>query len=497
MDDKLLKAASSLGSPTILLVGDFMLDGYIYADASRISPEAPVPVLKVVRKEFKCGGAGSVAADIIALGGRVICVGCVGQDEAGEQIIGKLAFLGADVSGIIKIAGRPTTVKQRFIGLAQHRHRQQLMRVDEETDVPLGEEQYQNLLGLFEKHLSSAKAVCIQDYNKGMLEEGFCRKLIEKSRSAGKKILVDPAAIKDYSKYCGATLITPNRSETARATGIEIDSQGTASRAAQKLQQTLNLEAAVITLDRDGAWLKTKDIDQIVPVRPKDVYDVTGAGDVVLATLAVARASGLDWLTSVELANIAGGIEVEKFGVATVGIDEIINSIIGPARKIQIAETLAVELETLRRQGKKIVFTNGCFDVLHRGHTEYLNFCKKHGDVLVVAINTDESVRKIKGPQRPVNNQHDRAVVLASLQCVDYVTFFADPDPLNIIMRIRPDVLVKGEDWKDKGVVGREFVESVGGKVILAPLVDGKSSTDTIEKIKNSIRSESKVQHGA
>ena len=250
----------------------------------------------------------------------------------------------------------------------------------------------------------------------------------------------------------------------------------------------MNLEAAVITLDKEGAFLKAKGISEIVPTRPRNVYDVTGAGDMVLATLAVTLAAGCDYKTAVEISNIAGGIEVEKFGVATVTIEEIVNEIIsenrGKGGKIRPVESLVTELDWHRRQKEKIVFTNGCFDVLHRGHIEFLKFCKSHGDIVVVGLNSDSSVKKIKGPGRPINNQHDRAAVLAALETVDYVTIFDEPNPLNLIKKVKPDVLVKGQDWAEKGVIGREFVESIGGKVVLAPLVEGKSSTKIIEKMK-------------
>jgi len=244
----------------------------------------------------------------------------------------------------------------------------------------------------------------------------------------------------------------------------------------------------VITLDKEGAYLRTEDISQIIPTRGRSVYDVTGAGDMVLATLAITLAAGCDYETAVQLSNITGGIEVEKFGTATVTIEEIANEIVNQKRgasfKVRSIDLLLNELRRHRRGKKTIVFTNGCFDVIHRGHIEYLEFCKSQGDVLVVGLNSDSSVNIIKGPARPINNQQDRAVVLAALEMVDYITLFDEPDPLNLIKKVKPDVLVKGEDWAEKGVVGREFVESLGGKVVLAPLAEGKSSTVTIEKMK-------------
>ena len=484
----LLKTATSLGSPSILLVGDFMLDAYVYGDALRISPEAPVQVLKVVQREYSCGGAASVAADILALGAKCICIGITGNDENGRHLRKLLSERGADISGLLTVQDRPTITKQRIIGLAQHRHRQQLLRVDDEMTESLDAPRYEELLKHYKQKLAQVNIVCLQDYNKGILQPAFCRQLIQLAKQAGKKILVDPPLHEDYSKFVGATLITPNRKETSIASGIAVDSMEAAQKAAQKLRRDLQLDAAVITLDKEGAFLHTAEISEQIPTQPRNVYDVTGAGDMMLATIAVALAAGYDYRTAVQLSNIAAGLEVEKFGVATVTVDEIVNEILagrkGKAGKIRDLASLLEELGFHRRTGQKIVFTNGCFDVLHVGHIEYLKFCKSHGDMVVVGLNSDNSVRQIKGPTRPVNNQHERAAVLAALESVDYVVIFDQSDPLELIKQVKPDILIKGADWADKGVIGGDFVQSYGGKVILAPLVQGKSTTATIEKLK-------------
>jgi D-beta-D-heptose 7-phosphate kinase/D-beta-D-heptose 1-phosphate adenosyltransferase len=484
----LLKIATNLGSPTVLLVGDFLLDIYVYGDALRISPEAPVQVLKVVKREYCGGGAASVAADVTALGARCSCIGVIGDDKNGHELLKRLAEHGADVSGLLTINDRPTISKERIIGLAQHRHRQQLLRVDDEVTTPLTVSQYDTLLTTYQQKLATADIVCLQDYNKGVLEPAFCQKLIQLAKKAGKKILVDPPLHEDYSKFTGATLITPNRKETSIASGIQVDTIETARQAAEKLQQQLQLQAAVITLDKEGAYLHTAQVSEQIPTKARTVYDVTGAGDMMLATIAVAMAAGFDFKTAVQLSNIAAGLEVEKFGVATVSIDEIVNEILaerkGKAGKIREAAAMPDEMTYHRKAGQTIVFTNGCFDVLHVGHIEYLKFCKSHGDIVVVGLNSDNSVRQLKGPTRPVNNQHERAAVLAALEYVDYVVVFDRPDPLELIEQVKPDILIKGADWTDKGVIGREFVESYGGKVLLAPMVDGKSTTATLEKMK-------------
>ncbi len=489
MYENLLKTVTNLGSPKVLVVGDFMLDVYIFGDAIRISQEAPVPVLKVTKNEYRCGGAGSVAADIAALGGKPYCLGVIGDDQNSKILKKKLTQHGADISGLITGVNHPTISKQRLIGLAQHLHRQQLIRMDFEPREPLTDEQYEKILQIYHEKLTSADIVCLQDYDKGLLSPSICQQMIKSAKKADKKVLVDPSLTSDYSKYLGATVITPNRKETSAAVGFEITNAETAAKAAEELARKLKLQAVVITLDKEGAYLRTEDISQIIPTRSRSVYDVTGAGDMVLATLAITLAAGCDYETAVQLSNITGGIEVEKFGTATVTIEEIANEIVNQKRgisgKVRSIELLLDELTWHRRGKKTIVFTNGCFDVIHRGHIEYLEFCKSQGDVVVVGLNSDSSVKIIKGTARPINNQYDRAIVLAALEMVDYITLFDEPDPLNLIKKVKPDVLVKGEDWAEKGVVGREFVESLGGKVVLAPLVEGKSSTVTIEKMKS------------
>jgi D-beta-D-heptose 7-phosphate kinase/D-beta-D-heptose 1-phosphate adenosyltransferase len=499
MCEQILKTVTNLGSPKVMVVGDFMLDVYTYGDALRISPEAPVPVLKVTKTDSSCGGAGSVAADLAALGASPICIGVIGDDSNGRTLKQKLTEIGADVSGLLTADNRPTISKQRLIGLAQHRHQQQLFRMDEESTEPLSDEQYEKLLQSYKDILEKTDIDCLQDCNKGLLNPVICKQMIDLAAKANKKVLVDPSLTADYSKYSGATLITPNRQETAEVVGFEIKTAEDAAKAADTLIKQLKLKAVVITLDREGAYLQTQKTGQVIPTKPRSVYDVTGAGDMVLATLATAIAADCDYKTAVQLANITGGIEVEKFGVATVTIDEIVNEIVsqnrGKGGKVRLIDSLLNELNWHRKQNEKIVFTNGCFDVVHRGHIEFLKFCKSQGDIVILGLNSDSSVRVIKGPDRPINNQHDRAAVLAALETVDYITVFDEPDPLELIKKIKPDILVKGRDWEQKGVVGAEFVESYGGKTILAPLVEGKSSTGIIEKIKSLAASIKKIRH--
>jgi len=489
MYENLLKILSNLGSPNILVVGDFMLDTYIYGDAVKISPEAPVPVLKITKTEHRCGGAGSVAVNIAAIGAKAYCLGIMGDDRDSEILQEKLLEAGTDIDGLFKVANCPTISKQRLIGLAQHLHRQQLIRMDRESTEPLPDKMNEKILNAYKDKLPQVDTVCLQDYNKGLLSDSLCRQMIQLANQADKKVLVDPCLTSDYSKYAGATAITPNRAESSAVVGFEVTDIETAAKAADYLLQKLHLEAVVITLDKEGAYLKTESKSLIVPTHPQIVYDVTGAGDMVLAMLTVALAGDCDHESAVQLANIAGGIEVKKFGTATVTSGEIADEIAARNKdasgKIRYLDSLLYEIERHRRQKRTIVFTNGCFDVLHRGHLEYLRFCRRQGDVVILGLNSDKSIRLIKGPDRPINNQEDRAALLEAMEMIDYITLFDEPSVLNLIKKVRPDVLVKGEDWAVKGVVGREFVESYGGKVSLAPLVKGKSSTATIKEMKS------------
>ena len=489
MYEKLLRTIGNLGTPRVLVVGDFMLDAYVYGDAERISPEAPVPVLKVTETEFRCGGAASVAANVAALGAGPICIGVIGADKHGTILKDMLTERAADLSGLCEATDRPTITKQRLIGLVQNRHKQQMMRIDREATTPVPADLSDRILRQYRQGLEQANVVCLQDDDKGLLSPQLCRQMIGLARESGVKVLVDPAWGRDCPPYRGAALMAVNRREAAAAVGFEIETTGDAARAAEHLLKDLALEAVVLTLDKEGAYLATAQVSKLVPAKPRHVYDVTGAGEAVLATLAVSLAADSDYEAAVHLANIAGGIEVGKFGAAPVTVSEMIHEIAeqygSRNAKLYPIDLLLEELHWRRGRGQTVVFTNGCFDVLHRGHIEYLEFCKAQGNLVVVGLNSDDSVRALKGPDRPINDQSDRAAVLSGLATVDFITIFDDPSVLGLVKTVRPDVLVKGGDWGDKtGVVGWEFVESYGGKVMLAPLAKDKSSTATIEKIK-------------
>ena len=483
-----MRTIENLTSPTILLIGDFMLDRYIWGDIERISPEAPVPVMRVLKRESRPGGAASVAANIQALGARTICLGVLGDDAPGTELCRQLSLSGANVNNLFTLPGRPTTVKDRFIGLAQHRHGQQLLRADSEDTSPLPQAIQDQLLDAIKELLPKADAVCLEDYGKGLLTSRACKLAIDLAKKAGKPVLVDPARTGDFSKYAGADLITPNRFEAALASGLEITDQESLSDAAEKMLADGKFAAVVITLDKQGAYLaQTGQAPQMIPTRPREVYDVTGAGDVVLAGLAVAVASGSQLPQAVAFANAAGGLAVQKMGAAVISRQDIMADLLASAAgysgKICTVEQVVQNLKTFRQNGRTIVFTNGCFDVLHMGHVSLLAQARAKGDLLVVGLNSDESIRANKGPDRPVCTQAQRAGVLAGLESVDYVVVYDQIEPIALLDQLRPDILVKGEDCIARGVVGRELVEGYGGKVELVPMVQGCSTTNIIQTI--------------
>ncbi len=487
---KLVEHLESDKRASVLLVGDYMLDEYLIGDIERISPEAPVPVMRIVEDESRLGGAGSVAASLSSLQAKTYCVGVVGADKAGRDIRNLLEKAGADVSGLIGCEQVITTVKQRMIGMAQHRIRQQLLRVDREEKQKCSDE----LVGLLKqavlKCIDDVDVIAIEDYDKGIfLENDFAEWLISQAKERKIPVIVDPANISDFSRYAYADFITPNRLEASNASGIAIRSLDEAKQAGDLLIGKYKIGCAVITLDRDGLLIaKKKDGEyRHVPTQPRDVYDNTGAGDVVLASLSIGLGEGLDIYDAAILANVAGGWEVQQAGAVPITRTQLKFELLVQHRrhrgKLIDRVQLVRELEILRSAGKRVVFTNGCFDLLHPGHVSYLEFAREQGDLLVVGMNSDSSVRKIKGPNRPLINEKERARMLAALQAVDYVVIFDEPSVIHLIKEIRPDVLVKGQDYSVEGVVGHEFVQSYGGQVALAPIEHEYSTTKIINTI--------------
>lgn len=488
MSTRLIEFIEHLPRKRIVLVGDLMIDRTLYGNAERLSPEAPVPVLHFRYERSAVGGAGNVAANLSVLGCDVRVVGITGDDEAGRHIRKLLGEYDCNTDLILAEPTRPTISKVRLVGLAQHRHPQQMMRLDYEDPSAIEANVAARVIDRITQALDGADALCIEDYNKGLLTPETCHRIIMLAKSHGVPVFVDPAAIDDYSKYCGATTITPNATETTKATGMPVTNLAQYQAAAERLLDQLNLEAAVLTLDKNGAYLATRDGERRwLKTKERKVYDVTGAGDMVLAMLAVAKAGGATWAESVTLANVAGGLEVERFGVVPITRQEIIQELLTEAHehvgKQREVDQLLNELAYHRACGKKIVFTNGCFDLIHLGHVKYFRYAKAQGDLLVVAINTDKSIRRLKGEKRPIINEDDRINVLEELESIDYLVRFDEDTPLDLIERIRPDVLVKGADYKKEQVVGWETVERNGGRVALAPLVEGRSTSAVIQRI--------------
>ncbi len=489
--NELLDRLGSWAEFRAIVVGDFMLDQLVYGDAERLSQDAPVPVLKVVRQEDRPGGAANLCLDLASMKGRVTALGAVGDDEAGGALRTALEREGVDGGGLVVDATRPTTVKRNLIGLAQARHPQKMFRMDIESSGPLGESAEAALLDALDAALAAgADVVCIEDYNKGVCSPRVCGEVISRARSAGVPVLVDPASVEDYSKYVGASAITPNRNEAERATGLRTCAEASAdenAKVARALLEPLGLEAVALTLDRHGALLLTAEGIEQIPTVAREVYDVTGAGDMFLAGLAAGRANGLSWADAVRLANAASGLEVEEFGVVPIPIErihqEILSLHLGHEGTLLTREQLGVRVAAARRAGRRVVFTNGCFDVLHAGHVALLESAAAEGDFLVVAINSDESVRAYKGPTRPVNSQADRATVLGALAAVDAVVIYDEDTPVELLEAIRPDVLVKGGEYGEGEIQGEGLVTGYGGRVVRVPMREGLSSSQVLARM--------------
>ena len=477
---------------TAIVVGDYMLDQLVYGDAERLTADAPVPVLSVRETQDRPGGAANVCLDLVALRGRVVALGVVGEDGEGAILREALRREGVESSGLVVDPRRPTTVKKSLVGLAQHRHPQKMFRLDQESREQISRAIEDALLARFDAALAGADVVAIEDYNKGVCTERLCQEIIRRARAAGKEVLVDPASMEDYSRYRGCTVVTPNRTEAERATrmraregdgGEDLDAW-----MAHDLLSRLESDAVVLTLDKQGALLLERDHGvRRVPTMARQVYDVTGAGDMVLAALSAARANGFAWAESVEFANAAAGLEVEVFGVQPIPLERVHQSILSMARgqgdKRRTVEEALVEVSAARREGKTVVFANGCFDVIHAGHIALIRRAAAFGDLLIVGLNSDDSVRRLKGPERPVHGVDDRVDVLSEFESVDVIVVFEEDTPERVLERLRPDVLVKGGDYAKSEVIGGTFVESYGGRVELVDLLVGRSSTRAIERL--------------
>jgi len=474
---------AGLGRPRVLIVGDLIMDRYVMGDVGRISPEAPIPVLAARTSELRLGGAGNVAANLCSMEAQVAVIGVVGDDELGRAMRETFEEQGIDASALVVDPSRPTIEKTRMMSGVQ-----QMLRVDWEDTRALEGAPLEALLERLPGAVAAADAVVLSDYGKGALPHAVLQGTIAEARRRGVPVLVDPKG-DDYTRYEGATLITPNKKEAERALGRRISLDDLSASGAE-LIEVAGLELAVITLGPDGIYYRTRGEagaaeEGRAPAVARAVYDVTGAGDTVVAHLALYLADGWGIAEAVGMANHAAGIVVGKLGTHSVTRNELRGRLaeqLPHEGKVLAEDTLGQAIEAWRREGLRVVFTNGCFDVLHVGHIEYLRFARARGDVLLIGVNSDESISRLKGPERPVNPLEDRLKVLAALEMVDAVVPFGEDTPKELIEAISPDVLVKGEDWADKGVVGREWVESHGGQVVLAPLVPGRSTTAILER---------------
>ena len=481
----------SLKPLRVLVAGEVILDRYIMGDVARVSPEAPIPILQVNRIEERPGNAGFVMANLRALGAWVSALSVVGADRNGELLREMFGDLGIDTRSVLVDPDRPTIVKERMLGSVQSANRatQQLLRVDREAPHSLSPAKERALTRHVERELERVDGVLISDINKGLLTPGLLRALIDGARRRKIPVIVDPRLSEDFSIYSGATALTPNRYETELATGTRLVDRAAWMRAADELMRRLKLDACLITLDREGMYLSERGGPHTyIATTPRAVYDVTGAGDVVLAVFGLFAIAGLSFASAAGLANLAAGIEVSRLGTEIISREDLARALSpGPEsaqRKIVAVEELRPALDRHRGTGRRVVFTNGCFDLLHAGHVEMLSFARAQGDTLVVGVNSDRSVRLIKGDGRPVYPAVERALILAALEAVDYVVVFDETRAERIVRAVRPDVLVKGEDWRDKIVDGQIFVESYGGRVALAPLLPGYGTTLTIERLR-------------
>jgi D-beta-D-heptose 7-phosphate kinase / D-beta-D-heptose 1-phosphate adenosyltransferase len=470
----------------MLVIGDLMLDRYLFGDVARISPEAPVPVVRLGREAASVGGAGNVALNLAGLGVHADVAGWTGEDASGARIRELLGAAGVRVHGVTSVPGRATTTKTRVLS----RH-QQLVRIDDEDTEPLDpiarsgwDERIMMMLD------DGYEAVVLSDYAKGVLDKQFCRSLIDRCRERGVPVLVDPKGL-EYEKYAGATTITPNEGELAIVSEAAEHDRDALTAAAGVLCEELGLEFVTLTRGEAGITLVDSQGVHHVPARVREVFDVSGAGDTAIATLAAGIAVGLERHDAAALANLAAGITVGKTGTVPITQTELLDAlgrgeqhtIVPLADKVAELRALEETVERWRSESEVIGFTNGCFDILHAGHVNYLDWARRHCDRLIVGLNSDTSVRDLKGPGRPVNPSGARAAVLAGLSAVDAIVIFDDPTPLRLIASLRPDILVKGADYAEREIVGADDVRGWGGRVLRAPLLEGYSTTELIGRV--------------
>jgi D-beta-D-heptose 7-phosphate kinase/D-beta-D-heptose 1-phosphate adenosyltransferase len=477
--------SQAISGHTVLCVGDLMLDEFVYGEVSRISPEAPAPVIAVQRSETNIGGAGNVARNVASLGARCIFVGLIGNDDAGAQLKAALAQESLIESVLVCDPTRPTTRKVRFVSEHFSTH---MLRADWELARPAAADIEQQLIDAILPQLSRADIVLLSDYAKGVLTARVIRNIIDAARKLGKRVIVDPKSA-NFSIYRGATLLTPNHREFAEATRSRADTEKAIADAAQDAMQLADCEAMLVTQSEHGMTLVPRNGEAIhVPAHPVKVRDVSGAGDTVVAVLAVTLAAGADWETALRMANAAAAVAVSKKGTASVTAAELRRKILPHAflaaeeKIVATGGDLDAHLKEWRNQGLRIGFTNGCFDILHPGHVKVLTAARGACDRLVVGLNSDASVKRLKGEGRPVQDEGARSEVLAALEAVDLVVVFDEDTPIRLITQIRPSVLVKGGDYTRDQVVGHEIVEASGGQVLLVEVLPGFSTTSLVSR---------------
>jgi D-beta-D-heptose 7-phosphate kinase/D-beta-D-heptose 1-phosphate adenosyltransferase len=475
-----------LAGARVLVVGDVMLDRFVYGAVERISPEAPIPVLRIEREATMLGGAGNVLRNLAALGAEPAFVAVVGDDPAGREVQRLVAEVAGGAGHLLLDRGRRSTIKERYVAGGQ-----QLLRADRESDGALTPALAEALLAAAEALLPRVAVLVLSDYGKGVLCDAILPRLIEAARSHGLLVVVDPKG-RDFARYRGATLVTPNRRELAEASGLPTASDAEVVAAARRVMAEAGIAAVLATRSEQGMTLvegaEASGPVHHLPAEAREVYDVSGAGDTVVAALAAALAGGLDRRGAARLANVAAGIVVGKVGTAVASPAELLHAL--HAQDFALAEDKVLDragavaqAARWRAQGLRVGFTNGCFDLLHPGHVQLLRQARAACDRLVVGLNSDASVQRLKGPSRPVQSELARATVLASLASVDAVTVFAEDTPLELIVALRPDLLVKGADYSAEQVVGAKELASWGGKLLLAELVPGQSTTAMVSKM--------------
>lgn len=466
----------------ILCVGDLMLDRFVIGAVDRVSPEAPIPVLEVKNETAMIGGAGNVVRNAVAFGAEAVLVSVIGDDLAGAELSALLEETEGADARLLRVKERRTTIKTRFMTGGQ-----QLLRADYEAESPLKEKDCAYLFAQASDALRDCGVLILSDYGKGVLTSDLVRDLIDMARNAGKPVIVDPKGV-DYGKYRGATLLTPNRKELREASGMATDSDEEIIAACREIISACGVGSVLATRSEQGMSLVESETVHHLPARARAVFDVSGAGDTVVAAMAAGLSLGAPAPVAAHLANTAAGVAVGKVGTAAAYASEILAAmheaefVTGEA-KISTLASARDKVEGWRRRGRRVGFTNGCFDLLHPGHISLLDQARKACDTLIVGLNSDDSVRRLKGPNRPAQTEISRASVLASLSSVDMVVIFSEDTPLDLINALKPEILVKGQDYAIENVVGAKEVQSWGGKVILADILDGHSTTETLRRM--------------